>query len=328
MRMRSEAIQLLIELYDAARSEADKRKAKLAMFEATRFPSYGSATNDLLVCILQNSAVIADFFASRAATEAYEILQTLESSFLLLYRWNGGFVGATLVDPIIDGSRADLIQGILKFRDAANANKSFVVYKILVGYESVFPPAWEDEDFDWGRKEEYRTRRIDEFVAEVNDTSADEWLAIIERCAETRSDDMATFPSFCLFLQKLGAAKPTVVFGYLDRMSERLSGFLGVMLSGLAESDRQDELAIRISRWIYEERHLAALAHYMQFARRFDPSLLATLARLGIKKNDNDVVVNVMSTLARRYADAPDGLIETVFLPTLNISRDAATHGG
>lgn len=317
MRMRSEAIQLLIELYDTARSEADKRKTKLAMFEATRFPSYGSATNDLFVCILQNSAVVADFFASCAATEVYEILQTLEDSFLLLYRWNGGLVGATSVDPTVDGARVDLIRGTLKFRDAANANKGFVTYKILVGYESVFPPAWEDEDFDGGRREEYRTRRIDEFVVEVNDSNADEWLAIIERCAETRSDDMATFPSFGLFLQKLGAAKPTVVFGYLDRMSEKLTGFLGVMLSGLAESDRQDELAARISRWISEERHLAELAHYVQLAKRFDPSLLATLARLGIKRNDNVVVVNVMSTLGRRYADAPDGLIETVFLPAI-----------
>jgi hypothetical protein len=59
------------------------------------------------------------------------------------------------------------------------------------------------------------------------------------------------------------------------------------------------------------------LAHHVQLAKRFDPSLLATLAKLGITRNDDDVVVNGMSTLGRRYADAPEGLIETVFLPAV-----------
>ncbi len=117
----------------------------------------------------------------------------------------------------------------------------FTIYKTLVGYDSVFPMMWENENSDPAEEDEYRKARIDEFVAEINDMNADEWFAIIRRCAQTESNDAATFPKFGEFLRKLSRAQPAVVLGYIEELDEKLTGFLGVMLAGLEESDRVAE---------------------------------------------------------------------------------------
>ena len=130
---------------------------------------------------------------------------------------------------------------IQQFRDVLDANKLFTIYKTLVGYDSVFPIMWENENSDPAEEDEYRKARIDEFVAEISETNADEWLSIIRRCAQTESNDAATFPNFGEFLKKLSKAQPAVVLRYVENLDEKLTGFLGVMLTGLEESNRAED---------------------------------------------------------------------------------------
>jgi ppGpp synthetase/RelA/SpoT-type nucleotidyltranferase len=314
-RMRAEAIDLLMELYRTAPSEAEKRRTEAALFEATRTPNGSAYSNELLVCILDNSTAIVDFFTALAPAESYEILQAVEHKLLLLYKRNQGIAGA---DAAVAKARDALNASILKFRNGVDANKGFTIYKTLVGFESVFPPAWDDPNFNYEEEAAYREQRIGEFVAEVNEQNAKEWFAIIQRCAQTESDDLATFPVFGQFLQKLSQAKPQVVMRFIDRLDERLRGFLGVMLSGLAQSDRRADLDAKIAAWLAQEKHLVEMAHYVQLAPEFDPALLRKILALGIKRREDPVLVQVMSAFGRRYADAPDALIETILLPAID----------
>jgi ppGpp synthetase/RelA/SpoT-type nucleotidyltranferase len=315
-RMRTEAIELLMELYRTASSESDKRKTEAALFEATRTPN-GRHSNELLVGILENSAAIVDFFSGFAPRESYEILQTIEHKLLWMYRRNHDMPGAMAADAAVAKARDVLNASILRFRDAANANKGFTIYKTLVGFESVFPPAWNNPDFDLKGEGAYRERRIEELVAEVDEANADEWFAILQRCAQTESDDLATFPSFGKFLQKLAQSKPEIMLGFINRLEGRLTGFLGVILSGLAQSDRRADMVSQIGEWLGQEKHLGEMAHYVQLAPQFDPDLLQRILPLGIKKKDDQIVVQVLSGAARRYSEAPDGLIEIIFIPAI-----------
>jgi ppGpp synthetase/RelA/SpoT-type nucleotidyltranferase len=316
-RMRAEAIELLMDLYRTASSEAEKRRTEAALFEATRTPSSSAYSNELLVCILDNSAAIVDFLAALAPTESYEILQGVEHKLLWLYRRNQGIVGALAADAAVATARDAVNASVVKFRNAVDTNRGFTTYKTLVGFESVFPPAWDDPNFNYQEEAAYREQRVGAFVAEVNDASAEEWFAIIQRCAQTESNDLATFPVFGQFLQKLGQTKPQIVLGFIHRLDERLRGFLGVMLSGLAQSDRRTDLDAKIAEWLAQEGHLVEMAHYVQLAPEFDPALLRKILVLGIKRKEDPVLVQVMSALGRRYADAPNGLIETIFLPAI-----------
>jgi ppGpp synthetase/RelA/SpoT-type nucleotidyltranferase len=317
VRMRAEAIDLLMELYRTASTDAEKRRTEAALFEAMRTPSGSACSNELLVCILENSTTIVDFFAALASAESYEMLQAIEHKLLWLYRGNQGSAGAMSANAAVAKARDALNASILKFRDVVNANKGFIIYKTLVGFESVFPPAWDVPDFDLEEEAAYREERIDEFVAEVNEGNAEEWFAIIRRCAQTESNDLATFPVFGQFLQKLSQAKPQVVLGFIDRLDEPLTGFLGLMLSGLSQSDQRVDVGAKIAEWLAQEKHLVEIAHYVQLAPEFDPALLRKILALGIKRKEDPILVQVMSAFGRRYGDAPEGLIEAIFLPAI-----------
>ena len=324
-RMRKEAIELLIDLYRRAPTESDKRHTELALFEATHTPN-GSHSNELLAGILEDSAMIVDFFTGMAPDECYEILQTVEHKLLWMYRRNQGIPETMTGDEAVAKAHDALDASILRFRDVVNGNGGYTIYKTLVGFDSVFPPAWEDQNFELEAEEAYREEQIDELVADVNEQNAEEWLAMLQRCAQTESNDAATFPSFGKFLQKLSQSKPKIMLGFIDRLGERLTGFLGIILSGLAQSDRRSDVDAKIAEWLREEKHLVEIAHYEQFVPEFNPALLQKVLRLGIKKDDDNIVAHVLSAAARRYSEAPAGLIETIFMPA--IEYFSAKHDG
>ena len=144
-------------------------------------------------------------------------------------------------------------------------------------------------------------------VAEVDWKNADEWFAIIQRCVSSESNDMATFPSFGQFLRKLARTKPAIVLGYIDRLDDRLAGFLGVMLSGLAESDRAGVVDDKIAEWLTEDRYLSQIAHYFQFAATLNATTLQKVVKAGIRLKNDDVIAGAQSCSATTRRNAgPD----------------------
>lgn len=101
-------------------------------------------------------------------------------------------------------------------------------------------------------------------------------------------------------------------WGIVDRLDGRLRGFLGVMLSVLAQSDRRADLDAKIAAWLAQEKHLVELAHYVQLVPEFDPALLRKILALGIKRREDPVLVRVMPAFGRR--DASDGPTETILV--------------
>src|SRR5262249_36547894 len=174
-RMRAEAIDLLMELYRTTSTDAEKRRTEAALFEATRTPSGSAYSDSLLVRILENSAAIVDFFSTMAPAESYEILQTIEHKVLWLHQRNRGIGGAIGADPAVIKARDALNESIVRFREVVASNERFTIYKTLVGFDSVFPPAWDEPNFHYEGGMAYRERRIGEFVEQVNETNAEEW---------------------------------------------------------------------------------------------------------------------------------------------------------
>ncbi|HXM48131.1 MAG TPA: RelA/SpoT domain-containing protein [Pyrinomonadaceae bacterium] len=313
--MRSEAISILCNLYRSAGSEDENKQIKRVLFAATAMPTSTGYSNQLLADVLNDSARVVDFFSDLAGTNDYEIIQSVEHRLLWMHRRNKGIRTAKDIDAAVLAAVDCLHESIQLFRTRVESNKGFVTYKTLVGFKSVFPPMWESEGFRYEEEQEYRSKRIDDLVADVTEKNADGWFAIINRCAQTKSDDLATFPSFGEFLQRLGRDKPSIVLGFIDRLEKPLTGFLGIMLSGLAQSSQSAALDTRIEEWLAEDRYLVQIAHYFKFAPRLDGAMLKRLFEAGIRLNDEDVIVHVLATAFRRYKDGTAALIDEVILP-------------
>ena len=186
--------------------------------------------------VISDTKRIVDEIAMRAADEPYEILQHVEDHLLDEHRRAQQIASAADDRFGCKALAQDLDEAILHFRDAVNADAGFVRYKTLVGYESVVPPQWDDERFEYAETEEYRRERIAEYIESLSGETENEWYATIERCAATKSNDMATFPLFGEFLVLLAKHKPEMAERFLLRANDNVLNFLTPFLKGLYDN--------------------------------------------------------------------------------------------
>jgi hypothetical protein len=123
------------------------------------------------------------------------------------------------------------VAAILNFRETINADDRFVRYKVLVGFESVYPGHWIDEEFDYKGADEYRRGEANRYIDEINPANENDWFDLIVRCAETKSNDLATFGNF---ISKLAERKPEFADRFLAKASDDLRNFMAAFLNGLA----------------------------------------------------------------------------------------------
>jgi ppGpp synthetase/RelA/SpoT-type nucleotidyltranferase len=243
---RGRTLDLLFEMYQESQGEAEKRAIIGVLKEATNFPGDGGG-DALTELILLDTKRITEFFTNRVANEPLEIRSTLERHLLFVYRRCDGFVAVSR-SPAIQERARTLAAAILTCRDKLGEDLQYVMFKTLVGYDSVFPPDWEKDGIDIAGEEAYRAARVSEYVDSLTDANADEWYDNIVLCASVVSNDGATFLSLIEFLKQLSRRQPTIVLRFLKRGNEKLRGFLPVILEGLAASEQKPAVMSLVNR--------------------------------------------------------------------------------
>ncbi len=323
-RIRGKSLDLLEELFRSASNDTERRKVKHILLDATRFPQRGGGQSALRLTVLENSARVARFFVSMADTLSHELVQSLEQSFLWLYRHTRLPDDAPAEDAPIAAARREFIEAIFAFRDRINANRDFVVYKTLVGFESVFPPEWEGDPMDPAAEDAYRNERISELVAEIDATNEDAWLKTLQRCASTKSNDLATFPSFGRFLEELARTKPEVVETYFDRLGDDLANFLPAMLRGMEVASRWFAAKARIDQWVSKRRYLSQILWHQRFTDKVDVDLIKRALALAVEDANDRAVMNAAEICAARSDAIPHEELGAIFTSAISYfkSRD------
>lgn len=293
-QIRGQAIAGLFDLCQSAQTDKDKKDVISALNAATQLPHQAAYSNELLALTLVNSKQIVDFYIGVSDTLSYELLEHVEHKLLWDYRHNRQLIEDEGGRFNCQAEAKALIGAIEAFRDRINTDKNFVRYKTLVGYEAVFPQHWIDNEFDYQGVEEYRKKQIDLFVNSVTAENEAEWLAFMERCALTKSNDMATFPTFVAFVVALARAKPAAVEKYLNAATENLLNFLSCFLDGLAQSGNE-EIYLRVAtRFIEQGAQLTALAKHWRNSKPTQPLLISEVLRKAIAAKDNIAVIECM----------------------------------
>ncbi|QWF69977.1 RelA/SpoT domain-containing protein [Methylomonas paludis] len=326
VNVRSAAIDILLSVFRAATSDKEKKVVLQKLSEASRTPTMGNYSNALLAIALNDTARIVRFLTEVSAEQSYILLEEFEHHCLWHYRRSNSLPPSMAQDQEVARARDGLNQAILAFRDRVNTDQRFVIFKTLVGYQTVFPPAWEGGDFDIHGIDEYRKMEIAKLVDQVSEKTAEEWLQIITICANTSSDDRATFPSFCLFLEQLGKTKPEIVLCYLDRLDNELTNFLSSMLLGLEQSGLKEAAIKQIWTWIGEGKYARQVIRYCEFASTLDLSLQEEALQVAIRADDEVGIFHAIRASVARYKDAPDNMTELVFLPALRYLTDRGRH--
>lgn len=313
---RAIAIEALKAMFEAAATDTDRKTILQALAVATRQTAAAGRKDELTVLVLRDSLTVVRFYRGIAPALSYELRQHIEHDLLWLYRHSNSGAVADPDHDLVDEQTA-LRKAILEYRDLVNSDEGYVTYKTLVGFKSVFPPAWDDPNFKLERKDAYREQRIDQLVARVNANNAASWLDILRRYAATESDDLATFPSFRKFLEKLGTAQPEIVLGYLDQLDDRLANFLPSILAGLDGGRCHQAMQTRLRRWLDEGLYVDQIARHLQFAKSIDVAHLDRALQLAFRQDNLIAVLQLVAVAAVRHDDVEGGLVDRLFMPAL-----------
>jgi ppGpp synthetase/RelA/SpoT-type nucleotidyltranferase len=298
--LRARYLDILDEL-DAATPDNSPRDDLIEAYSAfTRMPSIDPVSPQLVEQILADATRIAVRYADRALKWPFELRQRIEHSLLWLYRHHGkqgsGDAGAKNIEAL----RSSLSSAIFRVRDALNSDPEYVIYKVLVGFNSVFLPAWTDPSFNYEEEESYRKERISEFVASITDTNEAQWLDTVSRCAETQSDDLATFPMFGYFLGVLGEKKPHFSLRILTDGNDRLKNFLAAILGGVSKTGAWPEAESLLSNWVADGKFLSDVAFAAGPVVEVGDEILFRVLIRSIEADDVGAVFNVIRSVSSR----------------------------
>jgi ppGpp synthetase/RelA/SpoT-type nucleotidyltranferase len=314
--VRAKAISALFAAYDRSTDDTQRRDILTALDAATRTPYQARYSNELLAVTVKDSTRIVDFMRERAAGTSFELLQHLE------HRLHHDYLRAKQLSDDPEnrfGCQAEargLESSILAFRDAVNSDDRFVKYKVLVGFESVYPDQWANPNFDFREAEEYRRREADRYISEIDSASEVDWFTLIERCAATKSNDLATFPVFGNFISNLSERKPEVAQRLLASASDDLRGFLAGFLNGLARSSRQEIYECVLDTELKSAKNLAGIARHLRFSDTKKPSVASAVLARAIEKENVAAVIECLAFSMEHYD------VESIAEPN-NFVRDA-----
>jgi hypothetical protein len=215
--IRGMAIGGLFGLFDQSPSPVEKRELFSALTAATYLPIQANYSNDLCAIVLGDTKRIVDTLAERVGGMPYDLLEHVEYQFMRRYT-----IARQIAEDEEDKFRSkgiaeDLVKSILAFRDSLNRDEQFVRYKTLVGFESIFSPHWENDNFEFEGAEAYRRERATKYVDVISDATEDEWYQLV---APVRSWFRADDPLFRFHGGRLLAA---VFRAFPDELAKLLS---------------------------------------------------------------------------------------------------------
>lgn len=301
MEVRDKAMAALFAAYDRSVDDLQRRMVLFALDDATRAPGQVACPDELLTATLRDAARIVEFITERAPQTSYELQQHLEHRYFYDYYRVSGLADGEGGKPIHQADAAVLVRAIFRFRDTINVDESFVRYKVLVGYESVFPQHWVDRDFDYKGSDAYRRQEVERYVDAVSGESENDWFELATRCATTKSYDLATFPVFGDFIAKLSQRKPEVAEVFLDRAGDDLYGFLAAFLNGLVASNRQDIYERVLAGELDSARNLPGVVHHLHYSEARQPRVARRLLDRAMESDDTVAVTKCLSFAMEAY---------------------------
>jgi ppGpp synthetase/RelA/SpoT-type nucleotidyltranferase len=315
--IRARAVHLLKSIFERAVTDAQRLAALQAIRTATRAPMQGGYSDETLELIMRSAAEIIEFHTQVLPELSLELRQACEAWVKRLYLTYMELPDNMQAQPRLVDAQAPLIAASLGFRDAVTADPEYVIFKTLVGYESVFSPAWADRNFHYSEAEAYRQAVFPGLVDSVTEATSDTWLRRLDLFARADGTDGATFTSFGKFLGQLAEAKPEIVLRYLPRLDGPLKNFLPRMLNGLLKTELRPQTLAVMDRWIADGQNLALLAWQQRVADPFDEGLLNRILQRAISVNDLATVTNVLIASADQFDAHPGTLISEVFMPAI-----------
>ncbi|MCO8020295.1 RelA/SpoT domain-containing protein [Brevundimonas diminuta] len=303
----------------------DAKEAFSALMAATSFPYHGTVDVALVELIATNTLRVVDI-ASRLAPLAPPFWRaSIERRMLDLYRQAGGLRPEHQQITKLVALRDQLKAELEAFRDAVNADQSYVTHKTLVGFEPVSRGEWDRTEWDLEAMRAERTAALDALVRGVTGESFGTLLAIILDVASVQSDDGATFISFDEFLQLLAEVHPAFGLQLITDHHAELAPFLRPLLAGLGQGPEAAAALALCTQWIAEGRHLTQILRFSAFAQPPNLPLFEAVASAALSGADTNEMLTLVEQASRLVDEYPQ-VIVTALLPSVRSLAAVTNH--
>ncbi len=315
--VRERAISALFEAFDRSQDDGQRREVLSALDAATRTPIQGGYSNELLALTLEDTRKVVEFLTPRAAGMSYELRQHVEHQQLHDYRRASALVEDKDNRFGCQAPAAALRDEIRKFRDSVGSDLGFERYKVLVGFESVYPQHWTDDQFDYQEAEAYRAGKVNEYLEEIGARNADEWFELIKSCAQTKSSDLATFPVFGAFLASLAQRHPEIAERFLLQAPPSLRRFSPAFYNGLVLSDRTDIHLRTLNAELEASTDLSGLARHLRHPAVHLPAFADQVLLRALEREDIPAVIECLVFAFEQYGTGrlidPEAFVQKAF---------------
>jgi hypothetical protein len=304
VKIRDRAITFLLKIFLMAKNDSVRRELIGTLQQAGHTGGRGEVTDDLLKLTLSDSRRVVDFLLEKAGMLSHELKVKIEHDYFYHYR-RARDLSKSPARPTCQGEAQQLMGAIESLRDKFNEDPTFVKFKVLVGFESIFPQQWkvakEEENSDDDQLDNYRADQTRRYVESIDDQNESDWFTMIERIAAVESNDLATFPPFVNFLIHLSSSKPAIAERLLSRASENLARFLPPILEGMNKSRDVATYNRQIAKILDDRKYLAALARHLRFSETINMDFKVRTLKYAIDSNQDLAVAEclLMSMIAK-----------------------------
>ena len=316
---RRDSIRILSELAEQSAKEDDKHLALSTLFNAVH-PSTRSQPDDrVMAMIIRDSARVVDVIADLSPTLSLEMRQHFEDRILnisRLYRTlHQNYSGKTDVEE----AHAILLSSIADARRILNEDEEFIIFKTLVGFESVFPNMWEDGGTDFEANDAYRDAEQERLAQSVNEETWEVWKRRVVRAANAKTQDCATFPPLENFLDKLAALQPELALDLLKDRNAMPGWTVSPLANALWENNQQEGTNEVLTGWIDEGRLLREIAEAHVYCKRADATLVQRLTEQAISQRDENACVALAGAAVRQFNNNQTLWRDAVFFPCIAV---------
>jgi hypothetical protein len=285
--VRQRAIDWVIRSYP--RLEAIRHRARLlgVLNGAIRNPrGEGQAS---VAMIAKDALVVLQFFESLIATELPQLVEKIEHHAYWIF---------------FHSPAEEVRTAALEVKAAADGNPEYQIFKVLIGFEGIFEE-WTRErssEGNWERKDKLRKARATSFIESITPETESVWLDRIVRYSQIESADLATFPVYIDFLERLAAQRGEFALRLIQKHAADVDSFLTPLLRGLAAGGSKEVAWKLIDGWLQESRYLRQIANSLVDSAIFSPELLARVLDKAIEAKNIRAIVACMSSAVSNFS--------------------------
>jgi len=317
-RIRAIAIAQLKRLFDLATTDEARAAVLLALNKATQHPIGAGGSDALALQIMEDCVGVIDYWIEIAPRLSLELKQRTEVRVHWIHGAYSTLPPSLRGQAAFEAVRARLLASAIRFRDLVNANEDYVIYNILIGYDSVFAPDWDHPPHDYERDRRYRKGLEDRLLETVDNASAEIWFDRLNRYAMTDGTDRATFMTFGSFIQRIAATRLSVARQFIERLRPPLESFLPAFLIGLGESSERHEAEALMEFWIDADRYLVEISWYFRSMVPPNPALFRKLLVRAMQIGDLRSVCNMIIAASDQFERDAGTLIDDILLPAID----------